>query len=77
MLYIYYIMTISSMYVSVSSMVKNQHGILKLLMDHIMEYHRVTVSGLKTKMVILRYDGAYHILSIVIQHHAGLMSIGS
>jgi hypothetical protein len=58
-------------------MVKKVLGILKLLMDLIMEYHRVEVSGLKTKMVTLRYDGAYHILNIDTQHHAGLMSIGS
>jgi hypothetical protein len=54
-------MTISNRYVLLSYMVKNQHGILKPVMVHTMEYHRVRVSGLKTKMVILRYDGAYHI----------------
>jgi hypothetical protein len=39
-------------------MVKNQHGILKLLMDHTMEYHRVRVSGYVHRMGTLRYDGA-------------------
>ena len=38
-------------------MVKRVHGILKHLMDHTMEYLKVEVSGLKIKMVILRYSG--------------------
>jgi hypothetical protein len=38
--------------------IKNQHGIQELLMDHTMEYLKVRVSGLKTKMAILRYSGA-------------------
>ncbi len=57
-------------------MVKNQHGILKLVMDHITEYHKVRVSGLEIKMVILRYDGDSHISITDTPHHAMLMIIG-
>jgi hypothetical protein len=76
MLYIYYIMTMSNINAYLSSMVKRVLGILKLVMDLIMEYHRVRASGLKTKMVILRYDGDSHISITDTPHHAMLMIIG-
>ncbi len=56
--YIYYIMTMSNIDAYLNSMVKRVHGILKLVMDLIMEYLKVDPYGLETKMVILRYDGA-------------------
>ena len=61
MLYIFYIMITSNINAYQYSMVKKVLGILKLLMDLIMVFHKVEVCGLKTKMVMLRYDGAYHI----------------
>ncbi len=57
-------------------MVKRVLGIQGLDQDRIMVFLKVRVSGLKIKMVILRYDGAWLISKIVTPHHAGLMSIG-
>ncbi len=59
--YIYYIMIINNTDAYLSFMAKKVHGILKQLMDLIMVFLKERVNGLKTKMVILRYDGGSHI----------------